>query len=108
MLRGEPQNAGDDLPRGLMPHVEIHNHPVCPLPHAAEYSIIWYNFGVSGNYTIATELTGEAKVLAEAAKAASREAVAQAFAAGLSIVVAKGGKLVRIAPDGTETVLEDA
>ena len=43
-----------------------------------------------------------------AAKAASRDAVAQAFAAGLSIVVAKGGKLVRIAPDGTETVLEDA
>ena len=47
-------------------------------------------------------------MLAEAAKAASREAVAQAFAAGLSIVVARDGKLVRIAPDGTETVLEDA
>ena len=59
---------------------------------------------MSGNYTIATELTGEAKILAEAA---SREAVAQAFAAGLSIVVGKDGKLVRIAPDGTETVLED-
>ena len=36
---------------------------------------------MSGNYTIATELSGEAKILAEAAKAASREAVAQAFAA---------------------------
>ena len=60
-----------------------------------------------GNYTVATELTGEAKMLAEAAKAASRAAVAKAFAAGLSIVVAKNGKLVRIAPDGTETVLED-
>ena len=63
---------------------------------------------MSGNYTIATELSGEAKILAEAAKAASREAVSQAFATGLSIVVAKEGKLVRIAPDGTETVLEDA
>ena len=62
---------------------------------------------MTGTYRITTELTGEAKMLAEAAKAASREAVAQAFAAGLSIVVAKDGKLVRIAPDGTETVLED-
>ena len=62
---------------------------------------------MSGNYTIATELSGEAKILAEAAKVASREAVAQAFAAGLSIVVAKEGKLVRIAPDGTETVIRD-
>lgn len=54
-----------------------------------------------------TELSKEAKVLAAAAKAASREAVAKTFAAGLSIVVAKDGKLVRIAPNGTETVLED-
>ena len=46
-------------------------------------------------------------MLAEAAKEASREAVAQAFAAGLSILVGKNGKLVRIDPDGTETVLED-
>lgn len=46
-------------------------------------------------------------MLAEAAQAASRAAVAEAFAAGLSIVVAKNGKLVRIAPDGTETILED-
>ena len=46
-------------------------------------------------------------MLAEAARAASRAAVAQTFAAGLSIVVAKNGKLVRIAPDGTEIVLED-
>ena len=62
---------------------------------------------MSGNYTVATELTGEAKMLAEAAKAASRAAVARAFAAGLSIVVEKAGKLVRIAPDGTETILGD-
>lgn len=54
-----------------------------------------------------TELTGEAKMLAEAAKAASRAAVARAFAAGLSITIAKNGKLVRVAPDGTETVLKD-
>lgn len=62
---------------------------------------------VSGNYTISTELSPEAKVLAAAAKAASQEAVAQAFAAGLSIVVAQGDKLVRIAPDGTETIIGD-
>ena len=54
-----------------------------------------------------TELSKEAKVLAAAAKAASREAVAQAFAAGLSIVVSKNGRLVRIAPDGTETAFEE-
>lgn len=56
-------------------------------------------------YRIVTELTGEAKMLAEAAKAASRAAVAKAFAAGLSITIAKNGYLVRVAPDGTETVL---
>ena len=68
---------------------------------------ICYNVSVSIDYTIMTELTGEAKVLAEAARAASREAVAQAFAAGLSITVEKDGKIVKIAPDGTETVLGD-
>ena len=46
-------------------------------------------------------------MLAEAAKAASRAAVARAFAAGLPITIAKDGKLVSVAPDGTETVLED-
>jgi len=60
---------------------------------------------VSGNYTIVKEWVGEAKMLAEAAREASREAVARAFAAGLSITVAKDGKLMRIAPDGTETVI---
>lgn len=62
---------------------------------------------MSGMYTILPELSDEAKMLAEAAKAASRDAVRQAFDAGLSITVAKYGKLVRIAPDGTETILED-
>ena len=36
------------------------------------------------NYTVTTELSKDAKVLAAAAKAASREAVAQAFAADSS------------------------
>jgi len=56
---------------------------------------------VSGNYTIVKERDGEAKMLAEAA----REAVARNFATGLPIAVAKDGKLMRIAPDGTETVI---
>ena len=58
-------------------------------------------------YRVVKELSAEAKMLAEAAKEASRAAVRQTFAAGLSIVVGKNGKLVRIAPDGTETVLGD-
>ena len=44
--------------------------------------------------------------LAAAAKAASRDAVAKAFAAGLSITVFRDGKIIRIAPDGTETVVD--
>lgn len=58
------------------------------------------------NYRVVTELTGEAKMLAEAAKAASRAAVAKAFAAGLSIAIAKDGNLVKVDPDGTETILK--
>ena len=58
-------------------------------------------------YRVATELSGEAKMLAEAAKEASRAAVAKTFAAGLSIAIAKNGKLVSVAPDGTETILGD-
>jgi len=60
---------------------------------------------MSGDYTVVTEWDAEAKMLADAAKLASQEAVAKAFAAGLSITVAKDGYLVRIAPDGTETVI---
>lgn len=59
------------------------------------------------NYRVVTELSPEAKKLAEAAKLASRAAVAETFAAGLSIVVGENGKLVRIAPDGTRTILGD-
>lgn len=45
-------------------------------------------------------------MLAEAAREASRDAVKRAFAAGLSIAIVKDGKLVQVAPDGTETILE--
>ena len=48
----------------------------------------------------------EDRRLAAAAKAASRDAVAKAFAAGLSITVFRDGKLIRIAPDGTETEVD--
>lgn len=58
-------------------------------------------------YTISTELSQEEKMLAEAAREASRDAVNRAFAAGLSIAVIKDGKLVQISPDGTETFLEE-
>ena len=44
-------------------------------------------------------------MLEQAAKEASRAAVAQAFAAGLSIVIAKDGNLVRVHPDGTEEIM---
>lgn len=57
------------------------------------------------NYTIKTELSDEEKKLVAAAETASRAAVKAAFAAGLSITVAKGDKLVVIAPDGAETVI---
>jgi len=43
--------------------------------------------------------------LAASAVAASRDAVAKAFAAGLSITVQKGDRIVKVAPDGTETVI---
>lgn len=58
-------------------------------------------------YTISTELSQEEKMLAEAAREASRDAVNRAFAAGLSITIAKDGKLVEISPDGTETIVGD-
>lgn len=59
------------------------------------------------NYVVNKELSDEEKKLAAAAEAASREAVRQAFAAGLSITVGENGKLVEIAPDGTKTILGD-
>jgi len=59
------------------------------------------------DYIVKTELSNEEKKLVAAAEAASREAVQAAFAAGLSITVGKNGKLVKIAPDGTETIIGD-
>jgi len=43
--------------------------------------------------------------LAACARAASRDAVKAAFAAGLSITIAKGDKIVEVAPDGSEKVI---
>lgn len=45
-------------------------------------------------------------MLAEAAREASRQAVRETFAAGLPIAIVKDGKVVQVAPDGTETVVE--
>jgi len=43
--------------------------------------------------------------LAACARAASRDAVKAAFAAGLSITIAKGDKIVEVASDGSEKVI---
>ncbi len=40
--------------------------------------------------------------LAAPAAAASRDAIAEAFAAGLPVTVMRGGRIVRVSPDGTE------
>lgn len=57
------------------------------------------------HYKIKTRLSGEETTLADAARAASRDAVRAAFAAGLSITIARGDKILRVSPDGTETVI---
>ena len=44
--------------------------------------------------------------LAQSAAEASREAVARAFAAGLSVTVAREGKVIELSPDGTERVVK--
>lgn len=62
---------------------------------------------MSVKVTVCKELSAEERKLAECARAASRDAVKAAFAAGLSITVAKDGKVVEIAPDGTEKVIGD-
>jgi hypothetical protein len=51
-------------------------------------------------------LTEEEKRLAASAAAASHAAIADAFARGLSITVLRGNRIVRVAPDGTETLVE--
>lgn len=57
--------------------------------------------------TYVKTMTEDDRRLAAAAEAASRDAIARTFAAGLSILVEKDGRLVRIDPDGTETVVDD-
>lgn len=47
------------------------------------------------------------KRLAASAAAASKEAIEKAFAAGLSITVQRGNRIVEVAPDGTETLIEE-
>lgn len=64
-----------------------------------------YNTSMPVKVTFRKELSAEEKKLAECARAASRDAVKAAFAAGLSITVAKGRKIVEIAPDGAEKVI---
>lgn len=56
--------------------------------------------------TYVKTMTEEDRRLAAAAEAASRDAVARTFAAGLSILVEKDGRLVQIDPDGTETLVD--
>jgi len=57
------------------------------------------------HYVIKTELDEEEKKLVACAKAASRDAVRAAFAAGLSITIGRDGKIIQVAPDGTETII---
>lgn len=68
---------------------------------------LWYNTIMIGEYRVETELTGDAKMLAEAAKEASRDAVARTFAAGLPVHIIRDNKLIRIDPNGTETVVKE-
>ena len=45
--------------------------------------------------------------LARCAREASRDAIARTHAAGLPVTVILDGKIVSIAPDGTQTVLKE-
>lgn len=49
----------------------------------------------------------EAKKLARLAAKASMEAVRDAWAHGLSVTVQENDKIVKIAPDGTKTIVKD-
>ena len=53
------------------------------------------------------QMSETAQKLAASAKAASREAIRESFAAGLSITVLRGNRVVEVAPDGTETLIEE-
>lgn len=52
-------------------------------------------------------LTPFGERLARCAREASRAAIARTHAAGLSVTVMKGNKIIEIAPDGTETVIKE-
>lgn len=78
------------------------------LPFGVDAQADWslcYNAPMSMDVKYRRELSEEEKKLAECARAASRDAVKAAFAAGLSITIARGKQILRVAPDGTETVI---
>lgn len=52
------------------------------------------------------ELSDEAKMLARLAPEASKQAIEEAWAHGLSVTVLEGDKIVSIAPDGTKTFVK--
>ena len=66
---------------------------------------IWYTIAMNFQcrYVPESERTEEDRRLAESAARASKRAIEEAFAAGLSITIARGNRIVRVAPDGTET-----
>lgn len=76
---------------------------------------LWYNARVEiSKYRYDEELgftiegtPAEAEMLARCARECSRDAVRRAFAAGLSITVVRdGNRIVKVAPDGTETFIK--
>lgn len=72
---------------------------------AHKHHKLWYNLCMPITYRFNTKLTPEEQKLADCAKEASRKAVQAAFAAGLSITIGRDGKLIRVDPDGTETII---
>ena len=67
-------------------------------------------YAIIRNRTMEEELddrfSEEAKMLARLARKASREAVRDAWARGLSVTVLEGEDIVSIAPDGTKTFIK--
>ena len=53
----------------------------------------------------AAEETEETKTLRKIAAEAGHQAYLEALAHGLSVTIAKDGKLVRVAPNGEETII---
>lgn len=67
--------------------------------------VLCYNTPMSVKTPVRRTPDAEEMKLAACARAASRDAVKAAFAAGLSITIAKGDKIVEVAPDGSEKVI---